>query len=100
MAYGTLCKLENKYPIEIKVVLAYLNNGQNSYYDFNKTIFPSVLENTPLRYAIIKRNRYMADNCNHVICYVNNSLSNAYTFVKRAKRKGANVINLGTYGFD
>jgi uncharacterized phage-like protein YoqJ len=100
LAYNTLCKLENIYPIQINVVLAYLNSKQNNHYDFNKTIFPSVLENTPLKYAIVKRNQYMVDNSNYVICYVNNSFSNAYTFVKRAKRKGADIINIGSYKFD
>lgn len=100
IAYNTLCRLENKYPIRAWVVLAYLTDKHNNYYNFNKTIFPSVLESTPLRYAIVKRNQYMADICNYVICYVNNSFSNAYTFVKRAKRKGADIINIGSYKFD
>ncbi len=34
IAYHVLCQLENKCPIKINVVLAYLNNDKDSYYDY------------------------------------------------------------------
>ena len=60
-AYHVLCQLENQYNIKVNVVLAYLTNNHNDFYNSNKTIFPSILENTPPRYAIVKRNNYMLD---------------------------------------
>ncbi len=99
IAYRVLCELENKYSIEIKVVLAYLQTDKNSYYDYKKTVFPDVLENTPRKYAIIKRNNYMIDNSDYIVCYVENSFTNAYTFVKRAIRKNLKIKNIGSYKF-
>ncbi len=100
LAYRVLCRLENKYPIKINVVLAYLNTAKSSYYDYRKTVFPNVLENTPARYAIVKRNNYMVDIADCLICYVNNSHSNAYTFAERAKRRNVRIINIGAYDFE
>lgn len=59
--YETLCDLEAKYNIGINVVLAYLDVKQ-TYYDSRKTVFPTILETTPKRYAITKRNYYMIKN--------------------------------------
>ncbi|MBO5746651.1 MAG: hypothetical protein J6S13_06130 [Clostridia bacterium] len=99
LAYRVLKQIKDKHSIKIYVVLAYLNN-KDVFYDADETIFPSVLENTPIRYAIVKRNNYMIDKCDCVICYVNDSFSNAYTFVNRAKKKSADIINIGSYRFD
>ena len=95
-SYGVLCQLEKKYAIKINVVLAYLKNKE-AYYDCKKTIFPNILEKTPPQYAIIKRNHYMIDNSECMICYIDNSHSNAYAYAMRAKKKGLKIINLGRY---
>ena len=97
LAYDVLCDLEKKYPITTIVVLAYLNVKSNLCYDRAKTVFPSVLENTPARYAIVKRNQYMIDNANYLACYIDNSISNMYSFVKRAIKKNLKIINLGKF---
>ncbi|MBR4949822.1 MAG: hypothetical protein IKZ25_03495 [Clostridia bacterium] len=95
--YNELCKLEKIYNIKIFVVLSYLNNKNKPYYDEKKTLFPSVLETTPPRFAINKRNIYMIEKSQYMICYMNHTFSNTYTFVKKAKRKNLKIFNLGRY---
>lgn len=91
-----LCQLENAYDIDVKVVLAYLNQkARDSYYDTDKTVFPEVLDKTPLRFAISKRNLYMIEQSQYMVCYVNNTFSNSYKFVQRAKCLNLQIINIG-----
>ncbi len=85
-----------EYNIKVIVVLAYLNSRQ-TYYDSKKTIFPYILERTPKRYAINKRNEYMIKKSQYIICYVNNTFSNAFTFLNLASKQSLNIINLGEY---
>ena len=96
ITYKVLLKLKKKYNIEILVVLAYLDNKKN-YYNQSFTVFPEILEKTPRRYAILKRNHYMIDKSQFMICYVDNSFTNAYSFLKYALIKKLKVINLGKY---
>lgn len=97
-AYEILCELETKYSISTFVVLPYLNSrNKNIYYDPYKTIFPSVLDKTPPRFAINKRNLYMIEQSQYMICCIDNTLSNSYTFAKRAINKKLKVINIGKY---
>ena len=98
MVYDVLCELESIYKIEINVVLAYLNdNRDEKYYDIAKSIYPDELTETPLRFAIRKRNSYMIDKADYVICYMNNPFSNTFTNVKEAAQKKKQIINLGEY---
>ena len=75
LAYKVLVSLKNKYKIEIFVVLAYLNI-ERTYFNEKYTVFPEVLEVTPKRFAIAKRNKFMIDKSNYLICYVNNHFTN------------------------
>ena len=93
--YQTLLELEKKYILKIVVVLAYLNNKRDIYYDMEKTEFPLQLENVPLRFAISKRNEYMLKKSRYLVCYVNDSFSNSYKFVERAKKLNLKIINIG-----
>ena len=95
-AYKILCELEKSYNIKFYVVLAYLDKQKSTeYYSAANCVFPDVLENTPLRYAIVKRNIYMIEKSNYMICYINHTFSNTYTFVKKAKSKKLQIINTG-----
>ena len=94
IVYHVLTELERKYDIEVIVVLAYLND-RNVYYDTNKTLFPNGLEGVPQKYAIRKRNEYMLKRSQYMLCYVNNTYSNADKFISTAKHLGMQIINLG-----
>ncbi len=98
MVYQVLCEMEEKHPIHIVVVLAYINRTQEKpYYDFKKTMFPDVLTKTPFRFAIHKRNSYMIENSNYVVTYINTPFSRAYANIEQAVKKKKHLINLGTY---
>ncbi len=96
--YRVLCDLKKKHTIEIRVTLAYLNQKNTDKYLTNETVFPSVLEKTPNRYAISKRNMFMIKKSQYMICYLRHTFSNTYTFVKKAKRNNLTIINIGDYG--
>ncbi len=96
LVYNLLIKLSIRYKIKIFVVLAYLGKSENYHYDPRFTLFPDILEKTPLKYAILKRNEYMLDKSQFLICYVNNTFSNSYSFVKKALCKKITIINLGS----
>ena len=92
--YRVLLQLKKQYDIKINVVISYLNNKKNSCYDYNETIYPVGLERIPKRFAIKKSNEFMIKNSEYLVCYVNNTYSNAYKFLIYAKNKKLNIINL------
>ena len=52
------------------------------------------LENTPPKYAIVKRNEWMIAQADVVIAYVNQTFGGAYRSLQYAKRKNKRIINL------
>ena len=60
---------------------------------YDASIYPPI-ENTPLRFAISKRNEWMVQNSDLLIAYVNHSYGGAYNTLRAAKRKGKRIINL------
>ena len=63
-------------------------------YMYDGIIYPEI-ERTPYRYAISARNKWIIDNCDSVICYINHSYGGAFAAVKRAKNSKKTIINLG-----
>lgn len=61
---------------------------------YDAMIYLEGLENVPKRFAISRRNQWMAQNCDMSITYVNHNLGGAYQACKTAKRY-AMVFNLG-----
>lgn len=92
-----LKKLKKEYPeIEYSVVLAYIPTQKKSdpLEDHYDTIIPDGIENTPPKYAIVKRNKWMIDKSDYVITYVKYNTGGAIQFKNLAQRKGKTVINL------
>ena len=83
--------------VDYSVVLAYIP-GQKYEFDlpdqYADTIYPDGLENVPQRFAICKRNDWMIDNSDTVICYVVNHFGGAYTYTEKTRRKGKRIINI------
>ena len=95
--FECLLKLKERYPcLAVSVVLAYLpaKNLEGDIY-CGCSIYPEGLESGPPRFAIERRNKWMIDRSNYCLCYIDHTWGGAYKFVKRAKRLGLTVMNLG-----
>lgn len=76
--------------IQSVLIIPYLNRKYDeSEYDY--TLFPP-LESVPPRYAISKRNEWMAAQADVVIAYVTHSWGGAAKTLEYARVKGKNVI--------
>ena len=49
---------------------------------------------SPPRFAITRRNKFMAENCDFMICFVRNPFGGAYKAMRRAQNCGKTVFNL------
>lgn len=96
MALRALQVLKREYPhIVYTVVLAYMPIGDRyEYLDSVPTLLPNGIENTPQKYAILKRNKWLVENSDTVLTYVKHSFGGALTFQNMALKKGKNVINI------
>lgn len=85
-----LKEMANENPhIRFSVVLAYLpkENIENS-------IYPEGLESVPKRFCIDKRNRWMLNKADYVICFVTRNIGGAYKFSDLAMKQKKSVINI------
>ena len=98
MVFRCLTELKTVYPhIAISVVLAYLPTTESAYDAYQPySLYPEGMEIGPPRFAIGKRNQWMIDRANYCLCYINHKQGGAYTFARRAKRKGLTLLNLGS----
>ena len=62
------------------------------YYD--SVIIPECIENTHPKQAILKRNEWMTNACELVICYVEKKYGGAYCAMKYAQKLNKEIINL------
>lgn len=63
--------------------------------DWEHTLFPDIdLENTPKRFTIDRRNRWMLNQAEYVVTYVWKTWGGAYKFKSLAERKKKTVIEL------
>ncbi len=91
-----LCKeLKETYNnIEIVYVSPYITSKQlqnPNWFDYS--IYPPI-ENTPLKFAISKRNEWMINKSDLVIVYVDHNFGGAYKSLQTAKRKKKKIINI------
>lgn len=61
---------------------------------FDEIIYPENFEKYTYKSAIPARNKYMVNNSDVAICYVNHGWGNAAKTYKIAKRKGLQIINI------
>lgn len=91
MVLSVLKELSGVYPIEYYVVYAYLpKQGE----DYLHTIFPEGVETVPKRFAINFRNKWLIENSDIVITFVQRSYGGAAQFKKLAENKGKEIINI------
>ena len=60
---------------------------------YDEVLYPPI-ENTPLKFAISKRNEWMIKRSDLIIAYVNHNYGGAYKSLKIAKRIKKNIINI------
>lgn len=95
MARGAVRQLQGRYPhIRYAVVLAYLPAAGRDSEDYSDTVYPEGLEIGPPRFAIDRRNRWMLQEADICLCYIDHTWGGAYKYYCRAKRQGKTVINL------
>lgn len=89
----TVKKLKDKYPhITSTLVIPYIDRDYDrDLYDNSE--YPPI-ENTPKRFAISARNKYMVEKSDAVISYVVFPWGGAYDTLSLAKRKKKFLINL------
>ena len=95
----TLSKIKKQYPhITYAVVLAYLPTEQDPLAptDYQNTLYPYGIEQIPRRFAIVWRNKWMIEQSDTVVTYVQHEGGGAARFKKIAERKGKTIINLCT----
>ena len=91
--------LKKDYPfIKSYYILSYMPKEKDEYDNalkiFDDTIYPNI-EKVPPRFAIIKRNKWMIDNSDFLIAYVENHFGGAYKTLQYAeKKKDIKIINL------
>lgn len=93
----TLRELQQVYPqICYHVVLAYLPTGKGEYtpYTQEETILPEGIEQVHPRYAISRRNRWMVQQADMMVCYITHNHGGAAQFVEMARRRGKHIINI------
>jgi predicted Rossmann fold nucleotide-binding protein DprA/Smf involved in DNA uptake len=62
-------------------------------YDY--LIYNDEIANGPNRFAIVRRNRYIAENVDVILCYIKNKSGGAFNAVKYAMNRNIQIINLG-----
>lgn len=90
--------LKSEYPvIKNYLVIPYLTFNPASKEYFDEIIYPEGFEKYHFKSAIPARNRYMVDNAQYAICYINHTWGGAYKTYSRAEKKNLAIINLETY---
>ena len=78
--------------IKLVLVLPYFTNKLNEYKElyeqaYDEIIIPSELAGVHPKSAITKRNRWMVDRSEVIICYIHRDFGGAFDTVKYAKKK-------------
>ena len=94
LVLNILRQLKKTYNITYNVVLPYIPKADDRFSKYENTILPAGFETTPPKFAIINRNHWMIENCDFLICYVTQDITNAYDFMKLARKKQKKIINL------
>ncbi len=81
--------------LKLTFVYAYMPKEDLYVSGIDETVYPPI-ENTPLKFAIIARNKWIVEQSDLIIFCVNREYGGAYEMLKHAKKKNKEYINLGT----
>lgn len=91
-------EIKTQYPhIKNILVIPYVTFNVFNKSLFDEIIFPENFEKYHYKAAIPQRNKYMVNNSDIAICYINNSFGKATKTYELAKRKNLKIINLSIY---
>ena len=98
MALEVLREMKTEFPdIDYAVVLAYLPENSEKWQDNftpRETLFPDGLESVPKRYRIPRRNKWMLDNSDIILCFVRHYFGGSGKTTDKALKQGKRIINL------
>lgn len=96
MVWSVLQELKQTEPhIQAIVALAYLPVQKNPCTDYGEhSVFPYGLEKVPKKYAIDKRNMWMIEQADAVVCYVQYHTGKSAYYREKAKRKGKMIFDI------
>lgn len=80
--------------IQSTLVIPYMDRDYNKEL-YDGSIYPP-LENTPLRFAISKRNEWMVDQADVVVAYITHDWGGAIKTLEYAQRKKKRIILINT----
>lgn len=95
MAARAVRSIKRNYPtVKLTLLLpyhpsTYKPEQAKDFANYDGTCYPAGLETVPRRYAIVRANRAMAEQCTHLIAYLRHSAGNTAAIVERARRCGA-----------
>lgn len=96
-----LREIKTEFPyVRSHLVIAYLDKKLTDYdkiyikENFDSVVYPPI-ENTPKKFAILKRNEWILDNSEYIIFYVDHSFGGANKMLQRAIKKKKSYVNLG-----
>ena len=88
-------KFQAEHPnVSLVYVTPYMEIDKFTQDLYDDSTYPP-LESVPRKFAISHRNKWMVENADLVIAYVNHSSGGAYTTYQHAKRKKKEIVNLG-----
>lgn len=99
---GVVRKLKREHPekdIRLCLVAAYFSNRFNAekkYYQslYDEILLPDGVETTYYKAAITKRNKWMVDQANILIAYIDHNYGGAYQTYQYANKKSVSVFNI------
>lgn len=100
IAENAVIRAKKQHPeIKLILVIPYLTaklEKQKEYYEqrYDMVLYPNELRGVHPKGAITKRNRWMVDSSENIICCINRNIGGAWTAVNYAGKKGKNVTNL------
>lgn len=97
MAQNALARAKKRHPdIRIHMLIPYYPSERTPYLPagFDDFFYPPGLETVPCPAAIVRANRYMAENSDYIIAYVRHATSNARNILEYAEKRGIHIENL------
>lgn len=69
------------------------NHLEDKKRSYDSIIYPEI-EDKPLKYAILYRNRWMIERADYIVCGISHSWGGAYKAYQHAKRKKKTIFNV------